>query len=102
MQMGGFDGFLHFLTSSRATYDSKTFVDEALTIVATLVWRASRLAVQKARYVGLMCDEATHEPFETGPAAGFDIPTAPPSRVRVPRILADLGFPGVTGMGQQR
>ena len=40
--------------------------------------------------------------LETGPAAGFAVPTAPPSRSRNPRIIADLGFPGVTGMGQQR
>ena len=40
--------------------------------------------------------------LETGPAAEFAVSTAPPSRSRNPRIIADLGFPGVTGMGQQR
>ena len=40
--------------------------------------------------------------LQTGPAGGFDCPTGPPTRVRSARIIADLGFPGVSGMGQGR
>ena len=60
VQSGAFDGvMMGFLAAHNATYDSTTFVSEVLGILATLVWRGKRNAVRAARFVGLMCDEAT-------------------------------------------
>ena len=56
---GAFDGLLHFIGADNARYDSHTFVSEAFSILATLIWLRIRKSVQSARYLGLMIDEAT-------------------------------------------
>ena len=56
---GVFAGFEDLMSSSTATYNSATFYMEALMVIATIVWRNSRERLKAARFIGIMCDEAT-------------------------------------------
>jgi hypothetical protein len=54
---GAFSAWPHLTSIGNASYTTSGFVNVALCILATLVWRGAREKAQVAKFIGLMIDE---------------------------------------------